>query len=440
MSSNSQNAKGININGNDNDINNFNLVKNIKDIGDSPFKKCFQCGTCSAICPLSSDDKPFPRKEMIWSQWGLKNKLEGDLDPWLCYYCGKCSEFCPRKADPGQLMMSLRRWLTTVYDWTGISRLLYKSKIAEYIALLIVAVIVFIEWAVLFGLTPHSNANISGNASVMGSAGGGNKILTINQMVPAYKIDYFFDYPMIVILSALLLSFIFNMFKKTVLSDKNVKIPFKLYFTELWALIFNFFTQIRFSKCEDEEAQKETFFKKLSEGKYNFWLTHVFLMTSYVALFIGIVVFLKWFQTDDKYVLFHTILFDYYASIGLIFGTIYFAYKRLTKKIERSKFSHHTDWAFIVLLFMTAFTGIMLRAFVVYKDPSSWVFYLYLIHLMIVIPMLVIEVPFSKWSHLAYRPIAIYFAALKEKASKLNEAEAGAGVADSAAAAADDNL
>jgi ferredoxin len=430
MSGNPLNSKGININGNDNNINNFELVKNIKNIGDSPFKKCFQCGTCSAICPLSSDNKPFPRKEMIWSQWGLKNELESDLDPWLCYYCGKCSEFCPRKADPGQLMMSLRRWLTTVYDWTGISRLLYKSKIAEYIALLSVAVIVFIEWAVLFGLTPPTGTG----ATVGNAMNGGDKIMTINQMVPAYKIDYFFDYPMIVILSALLLSFIFNMFKKTVLNDKNVKIPFKLYFTELWSLIFNFFTQIRFSKCEDEEAQKETFLKKLSEGKYNFWLTHVFLMTSYVALFIGIVVFLKWFQTDDKYVLFHTILFDYYASIGLIFGTIYFAYKRLTKKLERSKFSHHTDWAFIVLLFMTAFTGILLRAFVVYKDPSSWIFYLYLLHLMIVIPMLVIEVPFSKWSHLAYRPIAIYFAALKEKAEKLN----GAGANAAAAAPVDD--
>ncbi|MHB1680203.1 MAG: 4Fe-4S dicluster domain-containing protein [bacterium] len=382
--------------------NDINLIKNIKDIGDSPFKKCFQCGTCSAICPISSDNKPFPRKEMIWSQWGLKNELESDLDPWLCYYCGKCSEYCPRKADPGQLMMSLRRWLTTGYDWTGISKLLYKSKVAEYIALLIVAMVVFLEWAVLFGLTPpHAALN------------GGN--LSINQMVPAYKIDYFFDYPMMVILSVLLISFIFNMFNKTVLSDKKIKIPFKLYFTELWALIFNFFTQIRFSKCEDE-SEKESFFKKLSEGKYNFWLTHVFLMTSYVVLFIGIVFFLKWFQTDDKYVMFHSILFDYYASIGLIFGTIYFAFQRFTKRKERSKFSHHTDWAFIVLLFLTAFTGILLRAFVVYKDPSSWIFYLYLIHLMILIPMLVVEVPFSKWSHLAYRPMAIYFANLKEKA------------------------
>ena len=31
-------------------------------------------------------------------------------------------------------------------------------------------------------------------------------------------------------------------------------------------------------------------------------------------------------------------------------------------------------------------------------------------HLMGVVPMLVLEVPFSKWSHLAYRPLAMYFA------------------------------
>jgi quinone-modifying oxidoreductase subunit QmoC len=30
--------------------------------------------------------------------------------------------------------------------------------------------------------------------------------------------------------------------------------------------------------------------------------------------------------------------------------------------------------------------------------------------------MLVLEVPFGKWSHLAYRPFAIYFQALKASA------------------------
>ncbi len=34
----------------------------------------------------------------------------------------------------------------------------------------------------------------------------------------------------------------------------------------------------------------------------------------------------------------------------------------------------------------------------------------YIVHLSLVVPMLALEVPFSKWSHLAYRPLAIYLA------------------------------
>ncbi|MHB8232891.1 MAG: 4Fe-4S dicluster domain-containing protein [bacterium] len=377
------------------------LISYIKHVGESNFKKCFQCGTCSAVCPLSTEDRPFPRKEMILAGWGMKEQLVSDLDPWLCYYCGECSKNCPRKAEPGELMMSLRRFLISAYDWTGISKILYKSKYAEYIAILIVALGVFIEWAVLFGLSPASGA-------------------TLAQAVSPDKIDYFFDWPITVFLGVMLTSFIYNMFRKTVLSDNSVKIPFKLYFTEGWSLIFNFFTQYRYAKCDDSE---DSFSKKLSQGKYNFWLTHLFLMISYVALFAGIVFFLDWFQSENSFPFLHIILFDYFASIGLMFGTVYFIIKRLTKKIERSKFSHHTDWMFVILLFLTGLSGIVLRAVIVYKFPVSSIFYIYLVHLMILFPMLVIEVPFSKWSHLAYRPVAIYFANLKEKAKSINSAE-----------------
>ncbi len=372
------------------------LIKNIGgDSFDNSFKKCFQCGTCSVVCPLTHDEKPFPRKEMILTGWGLKDKLVGSLDPWLCYYCGKCSENCPRKANPAELMMSLRRWLITVYDWTGISKLLYKSKLAEFVFLFIIAIVVFFEWILLFGLFPNS-----GNGS-------------LNQIIPPDKIDLFFDWPMTAILSILLISFIFNMYYKTILSDKNLKIPIKLYISELWALIFNFFTQYKYSKCENDP---EPFLKKLFSGKYNYWLIHWFLMTSYVSLFVAIVFFLYWFQTDYTSDL-HVFLYDYYASIGLLGGLIYFTIRRIVKKVERSKFSHHTDWTFIILLFLTALTGVILRIVIVYKVPIPWIFYLYLIHMMILMPMLIVEVPFSKWSHLAYRPVAVYLSNLRDKAN-----------------------
>jgi hypothetical protein len=48
-------------------------------------------------------------------------------------------------------------------------------------------------------------------------------------------------------------------------------------------------------------------------------------------------------------------------------------------------------------------------------------YYLYVSHLAVLVPMIMIEVPFSKWSHLAYRPFAIYFANLRKAALKYQE-------------------
>ena len=42
--------------------------------------------------------------------------------------------------------------------------------------------------------------------------------------------------------------------------------------------------------------------------------------------------------------------------------------------------------------------------------------YAYAIHLMIAVPMLVVEVPFGHWSHMIYRPMALYFLAVQARA------------------------
>jgi hypothetical protein len=40
---------------------------------------------------------------------------------------------------------------------------------------------------------------------------------------------------------------------------------------------------------------------------------------------------------------------------------------------------------------------------------------LHLIHLMVAVPMLVLEVPFAKWAHLVSRPLVLYLMKVKEK-------------------------
>ena len=37
-----------------------NFMHEIKEYGAVGIEKCFNCGNCTAICPLTSDDYPFP--------------------------------------------------------------------------------------------------------------------------------------------------------------------------------------------------------------------------------------------------------------------------------------------------------------------------------------------------------------------------------------------
>jgi quinone-modifying oxidoreductase subunit QmoC len=84
------------------------FVKELQAVGGDSLKKCYQCATCSVVCPLSPADSPYPRKEMVWAQWGLKDRLVNDMDIWLCHNCGTCSDLCPRGAKPGDLLSALR--------------------------------------------------------------------------------------------------------------------------------------------------------------------------------------------------------------------------------------------------------------------------------------------------------------------------------------------
>ncbi len=76
--------------------------------GGETLKKCYQCATCSVACPISPANNPYPRKEMVWASWGLKDKLRTDIDLWLCHNCGNCADLCPRGARPADLMGAAR--------------------------------------------------------------------------------------------------------------------------------------------------------------------------------------------------------------------------------------------------------------------------------------------------------------------------------------------
>jgi len=86
----------------------LSFIKGVMEAGGDTLNCCYQCATCSVVCPLSTAESPFPRKEMLWAQWGLGSKLAGDADVWMCHNCGDCTKYCPRGARPGDVLSAIR--------------------------------------------------------------------------------------------------------------------------------------------------------------------------------------------------------------------------------------------------------------------------------------------------------------------------------------------
>ena len=120
------------------------LLLEIQKYGAANIEACFNCGNCTAICPLSGDGANFPRTIIRYAQIGLQDRLLSSEHLWLCYYCGECSDTCPREAAPGEFMAAARRFAIASYDVTGLAKWMYKSTWFN--------VIVTIALAIFFGL------------------------------------------------------------------------------------------------------------------------------------------------------------------------------------------------------------------------------------------------------------------------------------------------
>jgi hypothetical protein len=137
------------------------------------------------------------------------------------------------------------------------------------------------------------------------------------------------------------------------------------------------------------------------------------LMLSYVTMLVLIMFFLRQMWSGPS-IDWRVHVFGYLASVGLLGATIWALRGRIKKVEEHYKHSHETDWMFLVLLIVVAATGVLQHA--LHRSGADVAANVsYVVHLMAVVPMLGLEVPFSKWSHMAYRPLAMYFSVLREK-------------------------
>lgn len=331
---------------------------------------CYNCGTCTAVCSLSTTDDSFPREMVRYSALGLEDDLKTSLKPWECYYCGECTTNCPQQANPGELMMSLRRWLTAKYDWTGLSGLFYKSlPLMIFAMLLIFAAVLFFANSVDFNLS---------------------QLIHSGHKFEMFAIGTIF---LVIFIPNLLRMWYFTIVKT------NTRIPLKYYFTTLTDLLDNMFTQKRMKDCDEQNSFR--------------WLEHFVLVLSYLSLLFT-TVFLNWFATKSIFV----IIFGYLVSLLIFVVTTHFVSDRIKKNKSLNKFSQPSDWFFVIWLLLMGVTAFLVRLFIDLDILESNI-WLYIFHLTILAQWALIIVPFGKWTHFLYRSFGIYFSKLKTlKSSK----------------------
>ena len=77
--------------------------------GFEKLRLCFQCGTCTADCPIARfSDVYHPRRLLRMTQLGMKDRVIGSEAIWLCAACFTCVDHCPQGVDLAGVLRALR--------------------------------------------------------------------------------------------------------------------------------------------------------------------------------------------------------------------------------------------------------------------------------------------------------------------------------------------
>ena len=84
------------------------FLQKVEDISGQKIYACYQCGKCSAGCPMSDDMDILPNQIIRLVQMGEDNVLDSKTI-WLCASCFTCGVRCPRGIDISKVMEALRQ-------------------------------------------------------------------------------------------------------------------------------------------------------------------------------------------------------------------------------------------------------------------------------------------------------------------------------------------
>lgn len=391
------------------------FIKYLKNAGGDTLKKCYQCATCSVVCPLSGDNKPFPRKEMIWAQWGLKDKLVADPDVMLCHQCGDCTAYCPRGAKPGDVLGAIRAYAYTHYGFPqGLAKLCSEGKNLPILILIPTLIIGLFWWlsggmhlpqgAIDFGVFFDSHKD---HPTII--AGLTQNVLIIDIIfVPAFAFAVFAAYRGVSAMWGAMAA---------QLPGKSAFRPSVAQFITMFLVpaVKEILQHNRFNQCGANRDRVNGHLPLM------FAFIALLAVTAYSMVRKDVVgMFVEGMHAplalSDPFKILANV-----AGIALIVGIGILWINRSKMEEENGATPTFYDWFLIGMIMAVGVTG-MGAQFTRLLDIAVLAYFFYFLHLVSVF-MLFLYMPYTKFAHMVYRTFAMAFEKYRESpfAGKLNQ-------------------
>ena len=375
-----------------------NLLTDLKRYGAANVSACFSCGTCTATCPLVSNDSTFPRRMIRYAQVGMRDRLLSSKELWTCYACSECSETCPTQAEPSEFMAAARRYAIATYDGTGLARAMYtRPAIGTFIG---------VALAVLFALFMYSG---HGPQSV-GS-------LDIFGFIPEGLIHNLGIAAMVIVFAAGLVGV--ATMARAVSREAGVSLrsvlgsraALRRSAGALWTtLAVETLGQRRYrNDCLSDAAAQPWYARR--------WFLHAATMWGFLGLLAATILDYGLSVAGIKAtgtpvpIWYPVRLLGTVAGILLVYGATMLIVQRVRGRERSVRHSTSADWTLLALIWITGVTGFALELALYLPGAPAWGYWVFLFHVAIAME-LVILAPFMKLAHAVYRPVALFFLAL----------------------------